>query len=71
MHTKVLTTIQEMLSQIDTIKFLYQNMTIEKHESFLIDMIPKNYKQVALFEDEICIGMTGFGSALNYGRENT
>ncbi|MEC4003469.1 GNAT family N-acetyltransferase [Flavobacterium sp. SUN052] len=60
MKLKELTTIQEMLSQLETIKFLYPNMTIEKYESFLIDMIPKNYKQVALFEDEICIGMTGF-----------
>ena len=60
MTVKELTTIQEMLLQLETIKFLYPNMTIERYESFLSDMIPKNYKQVALYENETCIGMTGF-----------
>lgn len=27
---------------------------------FLKDMIPKNYKQVAVFENDICVGLTGF-----------
>ena len=60
MQLKELITIQEMLEQIETIKFLYPNMTIERYEGFLIDMIPKSYKQVAVFEDEICIGLSGF-----------
>ncbi|WP_298395735.1 N-acetyltransferase [Flavobacterium sp.] len=60
MKLKVLTTVQEMLSQIETIKFLYPNMTIERYEGFLSDMIPKNYKQVAVFDGETCIGLTGF-----------
>ena len=33
--------------QIEIIKFLYPNMTIERYEGFLLDMIPKSYKQVA------------------------
>ena len=60
MKTQVLTTVSEMLSQIETIKFLYPNMTIGRYESFLIDMISKNYKQVAVFEGETCVGLTGF-----------
>jgi len=60
MKLQVLTTVQEMLSQIETIKFLYPNMTIERYEGFLSDMIPKNYKQVAVFDGETCVGLTGF-----------
>lgn len=60
MKLQVLTTVQEMLSQIETIKFLYPNMTIERYEGFLNDMIPKNYKQVAVFDGEACVGLTGF-----------
>jgi len=60
MKLQVLTSVQEMLSQIETIKFLYPNMTIERYEGFLLDMIPKSYKQVAVFDGETCVGLTGF-----------
>ena len=60
MKLQVLTTVDEMLSQIETIKFLYPNMTIERYEGFLSDMIPKNYKQVAVFNEDKCVGLTGF-----------
>lgn len=60
MKLQVLTSVQEMLSQIETIKFLYPNMTIERYEGFLSDMILKNYKQVAVFDRETCVGLTGF-----------
>lgn len=60
MKLQVLTSVQEMLSQIETIKFLYPNMTIERYEGFLSDMIPKSYKQVAVFDGETCVGLTGF-----------
>jgi GNAT superfamily N-acetyltransferase len=60
MKLQVLTSVQEMLSQIETIKFLYPNMTTERYEGFLSDMIPKNYKQVAVFDSETCVGLTGF-----------
>jgi GNAT superfamily N-acetyltransferase len=60
MKLKVLTTVDEILSQIEMIKFLYPNMTKERYESFLSDMILKNYKQVAVFSEDKCIGLTGF-----------
>lgn len=60
MKLQVLTSVQEMLSQIETIKFLYPNMTMERYEGFLSDMIPKNYRQVAVFNEDKCIGLTGF-----------
>lgn len=52
--------IEEMLAQHQTIRFLYPNMTIEKYQLFLEDMIPKSYKQVAVFENNVCVGLTGF-----------
>lgn len=55
-----LTTIKEMANQFETIKLLYPTISKEKYETFLVDMIPNNYKQLAVFENEICVGMTGF-----------
>ena len=60
MEIKELTTLEEMLVQLEIIKFLYPNMTLEKYKSFLEEMIPKNYKQVAILENGTCVGMTGF-----------
>ncbi|WJS95801.1 GNAT family N-acetyltransferase [Flavobacterium johnsoniae] len=60
---KELTTIPEMLAQIGTIRFLYPNITLEKYESFLLEMLPHNYTQIAVFENDICVGLTGCWSA--------
>ncbi len=60
MRTQELTTIPEMLSQIEIIRFLYPKMSLERYESFLNDMITHNYKQLAIFENDICVGLTGF-----------
>ncbi|MBO9583014.1 MAG: GNAT family N-acetyltransferase [Flavobacterium sp.] len=58
-----LTTIQDMVAQIDTIRFLYPNIALEKYEAFLSEMLPHNYIQIAVFEDGICLGLTGCWSA--------
>jgi GNAT superfamily N-acetyltransferase len=49
-----------MVAQIETIHFLYPNMTVETYESYLSNMLPNGYKQVAVFENEQCIGLSGF-----------
>jgi GNAT superfamily N-acetyltransferase len=59
---KELTTKEEMLAQIEVMKHLYPKFTIEKYESYLVEMIPNNYKQVAVFENEVCVAVTGFWS---------
>jgi GNAT superfamily N-acetyltransferase len=59
---KELTTIDEMLANIEVMRFLYPTFTIEKYESYLVEMIPHNYKQVAVFENEICVAVSGFWS---------
>ena len=60
MKVKELHDIKEMLSHFDVIQFLYPNITIEKYESHLREMIPHNYAQLAVFDEEICVGLTGF-----------
>jgi GNAT superfamily N-acetyltransferase len=59
---KELTTIDEMLANIEVMRFLYSTFTLEKYESYLVEMIPHNYKQVAVFENEICVAVSGFWS---------
>lgn len=53
-----------MLAQIEVIRYLYPKFTLEKYESYLKDMIPHNYKQVAVFEANICVGISGFWSGV-------
>jgi GNAT superfamily N-acetyltransferase len=59
-----LTTIPEMLAQIETMQELYPNLSVEKYESYLKEMVPHNYKQLAVFEDDVCVGVTGFWTAM-------
>ena len=60
MEIKELTTVEEMLAQIETMQHLYPKLTLEKYQSYLEEMIPHNYKQVAVFEGNACVGLSGF-----------
>lgn len=55
-----LNTIQEMTAQFHIMQHLYPKITLEKYQFFLEDMIPKSYKQVAVFDGDMCVGLTGF-----------
>jgi GNAT superfamily N-acetyltransferase len=57
---KELTTIEEMLAQIEVMKQLYPKFTLEKYEGYLKEMIPHNYRQVAVFENDVCVAISGF-----------
>lgn len=48
-----------MFNQFDIIRHLYPNISEEKYQAYLEAMIPHNYTQVAVFEDEECVGLTG------------
>jgi GNAT superfamily N-acetyltransferase len=48
-----------MLAQIEIIRHLYPNISEEKYKTYLEAMILHNYTQVAIFENEICVGLTG------------
>ena len=57
-----LTTVEEMLGNIEVMRFLYPTFTVEKYQSYLTEMIPHNYKQIAVFENEVCVAVSGFWS---------
>lgn len=59
MQIRELTSLPEMLAQLKTMQHLYPKLSIEKYEEYLKFMIPNNYTQIAVFEDNICIGITG------------
>ena len=59
---KELTTKQGMLSNIELIRFLYPTFTVEKYDAYLTEMIPHNYKQIAVFEQDVCVGISGLWS---------
>ncbi len=54
------TSVEQMVAEIDTIRFLYPEMTIEKYQKYLNDMIPNGYKQVAVFENNQCVALSGY-----------
>lgn len=60
MKTVEFTSVEQMVAEIDTIRFLYPEMTIEKYQKYLNDMIPNGYKQVAVFEHNQCIALSGY-----------
>ena len=62
LHIKELTTKQEMLAQFHVMQYLYTNFSLEKYDAYLSDMIPHNYKQIAVFEGEVCVGLSGLWS---------
>lgn len=63
LQIRVLTRIEDMLDQIETIRFLYPNITLEKYQEFLSEMLPHNYTQIGVFENQTCLGITGCWSA--------
>lgn len=60
MQLKELITINEMVSQFEIITHLYPNISKEKYRNYLQEMIPHNYKQLAIFENNVCVALTGF-----------
>ena len=63
LQIKELTTIEAMVDQIDIIGFLYFYLSIEKYQAYLSEMVPHNYIQIAVFEEDSCVGITGCWSA--------
>lgn len=57
---KELHTVDEMLAEMEVIRELYPNMSENQYREMLEKMIPMNYKQLAAYEDGICIAISGF-----------
>lgn len=60
MKLRELSAVPDMLLHFEMIRFLYPMMAIEKYKTYLTDMLPHNYKQLAVFENDTCVGITGF-----------
>lgn len=51
---------EEMLKYIHVLNDLYPSLTLEQYSKELDVMLPHNYGQVAVFEGEECLGISGF-----------
>jgi GNAT superfamily N-acetyltransferase len=51
---------KEMLLNYDVLLDLYPSLLIDDYSNELDAMIPHNYGQVAVFEDSMCVGLSGF-----------
>lgn len=70
MELKELTTKEEMLKNFDILTEVYPALTMEEYSNELDVMLPHNYGQVAIYDGEVCAGLTGYwiGSKLWCGR---
>jgi GNAT superfamily N-acetyltransferase len=59
METLILTQKAEMLEQLDIIKQLYPEFTIEKYGTLLDDMLQANYQQIIVTKNNQTIALTG------------
>jgi GNAT superfamily N-acetyltransferase len=61
MTLKELNTKEEMMQHLDVLQELYPSLTAEEYSRDLDEMLPNNrYGQVAVFEGDECIGLTGY-----------
>ena len=60
MEIRELKTIGEMISQLSVMQELYPSLTEIQYYEMLSEMIPNNYGQIAVFEDEKCVGISGY-----------
>jgi GNAT superfamily N-acetyltransferase len=51
---------EEMLQQIDVLKDLYPTISQDDYSKDLDQMLPHNYGQVGVFENDVCLGISGF-----------
>ena len=58
---KELASIDEMLQYIEVLQELYPSLNADEYKTMLENMLPNNqYGQVAVFDGEICVGISGF-----------
>lgn len=60
MEIRELKTISEMISQLSVMQELYPSLTEIQYYEMLSEMIPNNYGQIAVFENEKCVGISGY-----------
>ncbi len=60
MEIRELKTIDEMISHLSVMQELYPTLTEIQYYEMLSEMIPNNYGQIAVFEHEKCVGISGY-----------
>jgi hypothetical protein len=50
----------EMLAQLSVLNELYPNLTLDEYAVELDEMLPHRYGQVAVFDENECIAISGF-----------
>ncbi len=60
MEIKELKTLEELKTTFDVLQEMYPSLTKAAYEEELPMMISNNYGQLAVFEDNTCIGLTGY-----------
>ena len=57
---KTLHTAEEMLQHISIIQQLEISLTVEEYETMLPEMLSNGYGQIAIFDADKCIGISGY-----------
>lgn len=60
LEIKELQTLESMLAEISVMQQLYPKLTQEQYKSMLTDMLPNDYGQVAVYENDVCLGISGY-----------
>ena len=60
MIIRELTSKEEMLQYLYVLNDLYPSLTKEEYERDLDNMLPHNYGQVAVFDGDSCVGISGY-----------
>jgi ribosomal protein S18 acetylase RimI-like enzyme len=66
MDSKILTLKSEMLPMLPLIQQLSPSVTAENYAIMLEEMIAKDYKMLAIFDGETCVGLSGFWIATKF-----
>ena len=60
MIVRELTGLEEMVGYIHVLNELYPELNQEEYAADLAEMLPHNYGQVAVFDGDECLGISGF-----------
>ena len=60
LSTRFLPEKEQMLAHLDVLQELYPSLTHEQYDQELELMLPHNYGQLAVFDDEQCVAICGF-----------
>ena len=59
MEIRILTQKSEMLAQLDIVKQLYPDFTVEEYDTLLDEMLKANYQQIIVIKNNKTIALTG------------